>query len=123
MLVSGHALSRMRQNEGMPRDAKTSASPAEWADDAMKAFGMNRVRAEIIRYLARSTSGATSGQIARDLDATYQTIFRHLRDLEDQGLVESDGADNRHGQRVVYQLNKQERDRALENYAKYLNGE
>lgn len=113
----------MRQNERMPRDAKTSAAPATWADDAMKAFGMNRVRAEIIRYLAQRSTGTTSGQVARDLNATYQTIFRHLRDLEDQGLVESDGADNRHGQRVVYRLNKQERDRALKNYAKYLNGE
>lgn len=83
---------------------------------------MNRVRAEIIRYLSQSSSGATSGQIARDLEATYQTIFRHLQDLEEQGLVDSDGTKNRHGQRVVYMLNKKERDRALENYARYLNG-
>ena len=107
----------------MPRNAKTSASPALWADDAMKAFGMNRVRAEIIRYLARNPAGATSGQIGRDLEATYQTIFRHLQDLEQQGLVDSDGSKNRHGQRVVYRLNKRERDRALSNYAKYLDGQ
>ncbi|GAA5226995.1 hypothetical protein GCM10025778_15280 [Paeniglutamicibacter antarcticus] len=106
----------------MPRNAKTSAIPASWADDAMKAFGMNRVRAEIIRYLATESAGATSGQIARDLEATYQTIFRHLQDLEGQGIVESDGTSNRHGQRVIYRLDKQERDRALSNYAKYLDG-
>lgn len=88
----------------------------------MKAFGMNRVRAEIIRYLATAPAGATSGQIARDLEATYQTIFRHLQDLEGQGIVESDGAKNRHGHRVVYELDKRERDRALSNYAKYLDG-
>ncbi len=112
----------MGQNEGMPRNAKTSASPAAWADDAMKAFGMNRVRAEIIRYLATAPAGTTSGQIARDLEATYQTIFRHLRDLEGQGIVESDGTKSRHGQRVVYKLNREERDNALTNYARYLDG-
>lgn len=107
----------------MPRNARTSANPAEWADDAMKAFGMNRVRAEIIRYLALNSGGTTSGQIARDLEANYQTVFRHLQDLEEQGLIDSDGSEIRHGQRVVYQLNRQERDRALKNYAKYLNGQ
>lgn len=89
----------------------------------MKAFGMNKVRAEIIRYLALNPSGATSGQIGRDLEATYQTIFRHLRELEVQGIVDSDGSDNRHGQRVVYRLNRSGRDRALRDCARYLDGE
>ena len=113
----------MRQDEGMPRNAKTSANPAPWADRAMKAFGMNRVRSEVLRYLAQNPEGTTSGQIGRDLDATYQTIFRHLRELEEQGIIDSDGSENRHGQRVVYRLNKQGRDRALANYASYLDGQ
>ncbi len=62
-------------------------------------------------------------QIGRGLEATYQTIFRHLQELEKQGLVDSDGSKKRHGQRVVYRLNKEERDRALTNYAKYLAGQ
>lgn len=89
----------------------------------MKAFGMNRVRSEVLRYLAQNPEGTTSGQIGRDLDATYQTIFRHLRELEEQGIIDSDGSENRHGQRVVYRLNKQGRDRALANYASYLDGQ
>lgn len=83
---------------------------------------MNRVRAEIIRYLSQAPEGATSGQISRDLEANYQTIFRHLQDLEEQKIIFSDGSPNRHGQRVVYQLDHQARDEALDGYAKYLDG-
>lgn len=83
---------------------------------------MNQVRAAILRNLANKEDGATSGQIARDLMATYQTVFRHLQDLEDQGIVLSDAGDQRQGQRVVYQLDRRARDKALANYAKYLDG-
>lgn len=88
----------------------------------MKAFGMNQVRAAIIRHLARTEQGVTSGQISRDLQANYQTVFRHLQDLEDQGIVLSDATDQRQGQRVVYTLNKKARDKALADCAKYLDG-
>lgn len=89
----------------------------------MKAFGMNQVRAAIIRNLAQSgDEGATSGQISRQLKATYQTVFRHLQDLENQGIVLSDAGDQRQGQRVVYRLNRNARDRALADYADYLDG-
>lgn len=114
---------QIRQNERVPRNAKTTAAASPWADAAMKAFGMNQIRAAIIRYLAQSEQGVTSGQISRDLKATYQTVFRHLQDLEDQGIVVSDAGDQRQGQRVVYELNKQARDKALSEYAKYLDGQ
>ena len=88
----------------------------------MKAFGMNQVRAAIVRYLAQNAEGATSGQITRELSATYQTIFRHLQDLESQGIVRSDAGQQRHGQRVIYALDKAARDQALADYAQYLDG-
>lgn len=83
---------------------------------------MNQLRAAIIRHLAQNEEGATSGQISRDLKATYQTIFRHLQDLEEQEIVLSDAGEQRQGQRVVYSLNRQARDNALADYAKYLDG-
>ena len=88
----------------------------------MKGFGMNRVRAAIVRYLALHPEGATSGQISRDLGAAFQTVFRHLQDLEEQNFIVSDGTQNRHGQRVIYQLNRAARDKALAEYANYLDG-
>lgn len=83
---------------------------------------MNQVRAAIIRHLALHPGGTTSGQITRELSATYQTIFRHLQDLEEQGVVTSDAGEQRQGQRVVYTLNRAARDKALADYAAYLDG-
>lgn len=83
---------------------------------------MNQVRAADIRHLALNPSGTTSGQIARELSATYQTIFRHLQDLEEQRIVTSDAGEQRQGQRVVYTLNRATRDKALADYAAYLDG-
>lgn len=89
----------------------------------MKAFGMNQVRAAIIRHLAQTEAGTTSGEISRELQATYQTVFRHLHDLEKLGIVASDAGEQRQGQRVIYTLNRQVRDKALADYASYLDGQ
>jgi DNA-binding transcriptional ArsR family regulator len=112
----------MRQNNHVPRYAKPLSSVQPQAEAAMKAFGMNQVRAAIVRHLALNPDGVTSGQITRELSATYQTIFRHLQDLEEQGIVTSDAGEHRHGQRVIYTLNKAARDKALADYAEYLDG-
>ncbi|WP_432246251.1 winged helix-turn-helix domain-containing protein (plasmid) [Arthrobacter sp. G.S.26] len=83
---------------------------------------MNEVRSAILRNLALSAEGTTSGQIAKDLGANYQTVFRHLQDLEDLGLVKADAGQQRQGQRVLYRLDKAARDVALAAYAQYLDG-
>ncbi|GAB2714014.1 hypothetical protein GCM10027038_10300 [Arthrobacter bambusae] len=88
----------------------------------MKAFGANEVRSAIIRHLAQNAEGATSGQIARDLGANYQTVFRHLQDLELLGMVASNAGEQRQGQRVVYRLDREAKDRALADYDAYLEG-
>lgn len=86
----------------------------------MSAFGINQVRSAVLRYLAALEHGVTSGQIARDLGANYQTVFRHLQDLETLGVVSADAGDQRQGQRVEYRLNPEALDRALAEYANYL---
>lgn len=87
----------------------------------MSAFGINQVRSAVLRFLAAAEHGVTSGQIARDLTANYQTVFRHLQDLESLGIVSSDAGDQRQGQRVEYRLNREALDKALAEYADYLN--
>lgn len=93
-----------------------------WAENAMNTFGVSKIRTEIMRYLSQHPSGATSGQIARDLGATPMTVFRHLQDLESQQIVLADADAVRHGQRVMYRLDVEARDKALADYAKYLAG-
>lgn len=88
----------------------------------MSAFGVSPIRAAVIRELARHPEGATSGQIARHLEAAYHTVFRHLRELEDLGLVDSDAEDDRQGQRVVYRLNRDARDHEAAKLLAYLDG-
>ena len=88
----------------------------------MNAFGVSKIRTEVMRYLAQHPSGATSGQIARDLGATPMTVFRHLQELESQGIVVAAADSVRQGQRVMYRLDADARDKALADYAKYLDG-
>lgn len=88
----------------------------------MKAFGMNEVRAAIIRHLGQDETGATSGRIAKELGANYQTVFRHLQDLESLGIVISNAGEQRQGQRVLYRLDRDAKNQALADYASYLDG-
>lgn len=112
----------LRQNDQVPRSADTATSAPMWAENAMNTFGVSKIRTEIMRYLSQHPSGATSGQIARDLGATPMTVFRHLQDLESQQIVLADADAVRHGQRVMYRLDVEARDKALADYAKYLAG-
>ncbi|MHC6223115.1 ArsR/SmtB family transcription factor [Arthrobacter sp. MMS24-S77] len=106
----------------MPRYAKPPTPTNQRAEAAMKVFGANEVRSAIIRYLSQNAAGSTSGQVARDLGANYQTVFRHLQDLEVQGIVASDAGEQRQGQRVMYRLDREAKDRALADYDRYLDG-
>lgn len=112
----------LRQNDWVPRDADTTTAAPAWAERAMNTFGMSKIRTEVMRYLSQHPLGATSGQIARDLGATPMTVFRHLQDLESQQIVVADADTVRHGQRVIYRLDVEARDKALADYAKYLDG-
>lgn len=86
----------------------------------MMIFGVNPIRGEIIRLLARNPEGMTTGAIQRELDATYHTVFRHVRELEEAGVVQSDAGEHRQGQRVIYRLDTVAIRAALGEYEKYL---
>lgn len=85
-------------------------------------FGANPLRGAIIRLLAVTPEGMTSGAIQRELNTTYQTVFRHLQEIESTGIVTSDAGEKRQGQRVIYELDSDALRAALSNYEDYLFG-
>lgn len=88
----------------------------------MEAFGVNELRGAIIRTLAQHPEGMTSGQIERELDAAYQTVFRHLKTLVAAGVVTVDGDEVRQGQRSIYRIDLNVVNQALMDYRRYLLG-
>lgn len=112
----------MRQNEGMPRYVQPSKPIPDWASDVIHVLGINPLRIEILRQLARNPEGGTSGDIGRAIGAGYKTVAWHLRQLEKLGAVESDAAESRQGQRVVYQLKETAFDAALAGVERYVRG-
>lgn len=107
-------------DERMPRYVQDHL--AGQAGDVMKMLGMNPLRGAIIRWLSQHPEGGTSGDIARACDTGYKTVLWHLQILEGGHLVESDGGENRMGQRVIYRLNVEELARAITATNEYLNG-
>lgn len=85
-------------------------------------FGVNTMRGAIIRALSESPEGMTSGQIERQLDASYQTVFRHLQALVAAGAVDVDGDHVNQGRRTIYTLNRGAISTALSEYQRYLLG-
>lgn len=86
-------------------------------------FGANPIRGAIIRELAQHPEGMTSGAVERALDASYQTVFRHLQALVATGLVTTDSTDSteaQHGRRVIYALDAAAVSAALGDYLAYL---
>lgn len=89
----------------------------------MRVVGANQARSAILRYLAQDEEkGCTSGQIARDLDIGAMTVFRHLGDLEDLRVVETNEDGDRNGVRVLYRLNRTRLNEELTVLQSYLNG-
>lgn len=87
-------------------------------------FGVNPIRASIVRLLAQSAEPMTTGEIAKALSgASYKTIFNHVQELAAQGALISDARPDPHGQRVRYAVDRDALRRELDEYAKYLLGE
>lgn len=108
----------------MPRYASaTHPLPPEVAK-AVRVIGANPIRASIVRLLAQSAEPRTTGDIERELGGvTYQTVFRHIRELEAEGIVTSNARENRGGQRVLYTVDRDALRRELDEYSRYLLGE
>ena len=85
-------------------------------------FGANPLRGAIIRLLALNSGGMTSGAIQRELSTTYQTVLRHLQELELADIVTADAGEQRQGQRVIYVLDRDVLRSALSGYGEYLFG-
>lgn len=91
---------------------------------ALSMLGVNPLRTSILRYLAQHTEGATSGEIGRDLDVDYRTVWRYLKEIEAQGGVSSEQAEGK-GQSDrwrVYKLNMDAREQAVSEYLAFLRG-
>lgn len=106
----------------MPRYVQPSKPVPDWASDVINVLGINPLRIEILRHLAQTPDGGTSGDIGRAIGAGYKTVAWHLRQLEELGAVGSDAGENRQGQRVVYHLRESAFDDALEGVGKYVKG-
>lgn len=104
----------------MPRYASPSAPLPDAATKAAEMFGANPIRGAIIRELAQHPEGMTSGAVERALDASYQTVFRHLQALVATGLVATDSTEAQHGKRVIYTLDADAVSAALGDYLAYL---
>lgn len=87
-------------------------------------FGVNPIRASIVRLLAQSSEPMTTGEIAKALSgAAYKTIFNHVQALTAEGTLVSDARADPHGQRVRYSVDRDAVRRELDQYARYLLGE
>lgn len=91
----------------------------------MNALGINTFRALVLRALCQNPDGMLSGQVAELVGGGVMTTWRHLMELEKQGLVEAIAdADepSRQGQRVLYRLNLSARDEAIKAWVDFLEG-
>lgn len=92
--------------------------------ESLNMLGVNVLRTSILRYLAQHPDGATSGEIGRDLDVDYRTVWRYLKEIETQRGVTSQHAEGK-GQSDrwrVYKLNVEAREDAISTYLDFLRG-
>lgn len=75
-----------------------------------------------MRLLAQHPEGLTSGAVERELNASFQTVFRHLQALEAAGVVVTNTEEPRIGRRVEYQLDQAALVATLRDYEAYLLG-
>lgn len=107
----------------MPRYASPAEPLPPTVTKAMMIFGANPIRGAIIHLLSSHPEGMTSGAIRTELSATYQTVFRHLQELETAGVVTTDAGEKRQGHRVLYKTDSAAVRIALAGYESYLLGE
>lgn len=84
-------------------------------------LGINPTRVSILHLLSDRPDGRTSGEIAEALGITTQTVIRHLRALEAEGLVLADTpSEERSGVRVRYRVHTDRLRTALTQLTTYL---
>lgn len=85
-------------------------------------LGIQQLRAEILRYLSQHPEGATSGEIATAIGTRYQTVQRHLEQLEDLNAVKASVKPPRRGHHVVFTIKSDSLAEAIEKNASYIQG-
>lgn len=85
-------------------------------------LGIPQLRAEILRYLSQHPDGATSGEIATALGTRYQTVQRHLEQMEDLKAVKASVKPPRRGHHVVFKIKPGVLAEAIEQNASYIQG-
>lgn len=82
----------------------------------MTAAQQPSTKQDILNHLLKRGQ-ATAQELADSLDVTPQAIRRHLKDLEDDGLIEHQAIQARMGRpNYVYQLSREGRDRLPDRY-------
>jgi ArsR family transcriptional regulator len=104
----------------MPKLVRPEDQPAD-VDAAISAFG-NRARSTILRYLtSRGDRGALRADIAEDTHMAIPTLSKHLRALEDLGVVHGNiDPDHRRGRSVAYRANTQRIQQLLAAHQDYM---
>lgn len=106
----------------MPRYVNPQTPLPERVAIVTAILGVPALRAEILRHLSLVSQGATSGEIAAAIGTRYQTVQRHLDQLEDLGAVSASVPAPRGGHHVVFRLVPGALGTALAENALYLQG-
>lgn len=85
-------------------------------------LGIPHLRSAILRHLSGSEVGATSGEIAAALGTRYQTVQRHLEQLEQLGAVRASVPPPRQGHHVTFTLKVNVLREAIKKNADYIQG-
>lgn len=85
-------------------------------------LGIPHLRAAILRHLSSCEAGATSGEIANVLGTRYQTVQRHLEQLEQLGVVQASVPPPRQGHHVVFAIKADVLREAIKKNADYIQG-
>ena len=115
-------VAQLRDNREVPKYVPLTIPG--FAEDSLNLLGVNALRTSILRHLAQHPEGVTSGDIGRDLNVDYRTVWRYLKELESQGgvttsLAEGKGTSDRWR---IYKLDTSVREDAIATYLDFLRG-
>lgn len=107
----------------MPRYVSPKTPMPSEAARMTEILGIPHLRAAILRHLSSCAAGATSGEIAKALGTRYQTVQRHLEQLEELGAVQASVPPPRQGHHVLFTLKVKVLSEAIKRNADYIQGQ
>jgi DNA-binding transcriptional ArsR family regulator len=106
----------------MPRYVSPTSPMPKKVATMTEILGIPQLRAEILRFLSQHPDGATSGEIAAAIGTRYQTVQRHLEQLEELKAVKASVKPPRRGHHVVFKIKPGVLAEAVEKNASYIQG-